>query len=209
MEPRTSTPPRSYCLKLADIPLSPGYFGEASGPAEQPAPPRSASMGPKRRVGQPRSPVQPSNDPVAKSSALPVFRIRPVTPKIDLLKKRGGKIADIFQNFDEFVRGMIEKGEDVDSEADLYLKLLSEYLEEDVETIKKFTKIEIVVDTTTLTLQAFGEALAQLVELKLAGSVINSVRDIGTSFKSLRILWVPRVGLRDLSGTIMLNHAVG
>ncbi len=195
MEPRTSTPPRTYCLKLSDIPLNPSFFGEGDKPAASPALPRSSSLGPGRFVPPlpavlaPEEPAQP-----------PAFRIRPATPKINLLKKKGGKIADIFQNFDEFVRGMIEKGEDVDSESDLYLKLLSEYLEEDVETVKKYTRIDIVADTSNLTLQGFGKALTQLVELKLTGSVINSLRDIGTSFKSLRVLWVPRVGLRDLGG---------
>ena len=210
MEPHSPTPVHTLCFKLADIPLNPSSL---DGPSIIPGEPRiirSASFVQNQHRSQQQESIQSSElssigPPSDIKKLTASFRIRPATPKINLLKKEdkeSGAIVDIFQNFDDFVRGLIERGEDVESETDLYLRLLKEYLNEDVETIKEYKKIDIVADTSNLSLQAFGSALSQLLELKLNGSVIRSIRDIGTTFKSLKVLWVSRVGLKDLSGII-------
>ena len=208
MEEADSLTPQAHCVPFSEIPVNPtGFeddiwadkpaFRSTSGPFKSFAPGKTAQFH-EANFG---SVVDPKT----------TFRIRAAAPKINLLKKdskagkEAGALLDIFQNFDEFVRGMIERGEDIDSEADLYLKLLSDYLQEDKETIRSYKRIEITVDTTNLTLQAFGDVLPQLIELKLSGSVIRSLRDIGTSFKSLKILWISRSGLRDLAGLLALQ----
>lgn len=44
------------------------------------------------------------------------------------------------------------------------------------------------VDTSQDHLQAVGEIMISLTELKLNDSIIKSARDLGTSFKKVRIL---------------------
>jgi len=129
------------------------------------------------------------------------FRIRSTIPKVNIINKP--KPKDIFENFDDFVREIIEKEIDISSETELYLRLLGNYLDMDVEDIKHAKKVEFLADTTNLTLQSFGEALPELIELKLNDSVIVSIKDIGTSFKSLKVLWISRVGLKELAGIAM------
>eukprot|EP00826_Nyctotherus_ovalis_P034556 TRINITY_DN2891_c0_g6_i1.p1 TRINITY_DN2891_c0_g6~~TRINITY_DN2891_c0_g6_i1.p1 ORF type:complete len:497 (-),score=128.84 TRINITY_DN2891_c0_g6_i1:95-1585(-) len=128
------------------------------------------------------------------------FRIRSGAPKVAVAKH---KPRNIFEQFDEFVRGMIEREVDIDSETELYLRLLGDYLDKDVKEVRHAKKVEFVADTTNQTLQSFGEALQELVELKLNDSVIASIKDIGTSFKSLKVLWISRVGLKELAGIAM------
>ena len=45
-----------------------------------------------------------------------------------------------------------------------------------------------------------GERLPNLRELKLSGSRIESIRNLGTSLPNVQVLWVSRCGLRDLAG---------
>jgi len=134
------------------------------------------------------------------------FRVRSVVAKVNLTQKKAGALRDLFQNFEGFIRGMIERGEEVASEEDLYLKFLSEYLDEDTENIKHLKRIEIIADTTNLSLQTLGETLKELTELKLNGSIIRSIRDLGTSYKALKVLWISRVGLKDLYGLLPLQN---
>mmetsp|Transcript_11589 Transcript_11589/g.10101 ORF Transcript_11589/g.10101 Transcript_11589/m.10101 type:complete len:104 (+) Transcript_11589:667-978(+) len=47
---------------------------------------------------------------------------------------------------------------------------------------------------------AVGEMLPNLRILRLNGSVINSLRDIGNSFRKLEILYVSKCGLKNLAG---------
>ena len=226
MEVHSSTPPRTYSWKLSDIPVNDLVFNSSTATSandRQLRMKRSLSsehghLGPQMQDSTQSSEINSAEQLSEQKKIVASFRIRPTTPRINLLKKgnngnkEAGALIDIFSNFDDFIRRMIDKGEDVDSEQDLYLKLLSEYLEEEPETIKKYTKMDIMADTSNLTLQALGDVLPQLIELKLNGSIIHSLKDIGTSFKTLRVLWVSRVGLRDLSGKVFRsnkNRSVG
>lgn len=38
--------------------------------------------------------------------------------------------------------------------------------------------------------------------LHLSSSIVPSIRDIGTSFKRLKVLWISRCGLKDLGGLV-------
>ena len=49
-------------------------------------------------------------------------------------------------------------------------------------------------------LPAAGERLPNLRELKLSGSHISSLRELGTALSSVEVLWVSRCGLHDLQG---------
>lgn len=127
MEQHSSTPTRSLCFKLTDIPLNPSALDYPSAGSGEPRIIRSASFGQDQFPLQQQDSTQASElgsieQPSDIKKVIASFRIRSTTPRINLMKKEdkeSGAIVDIFQNFDEFVRGMIEKGEDVESEADL------------------------------------------------------------------------------------------
>ena len=61
-------------------------------------------------------------------------------------------------------------------------------------------KIELELNSTETSLQVVGEHCPNITELKLKASYVQSLRDIGTSFKNLRILKALKVGLDDLEG---------
>lgn len=61
-------------------------------------------------------------------------------------------------------------------------------------------KIELRVDTRMHNLQVTGEILSSLEFLKLNDSIISSFRDIGTSFKSVRVLNIARCELKEVQG---------
>ncbi|XP_059832237.1 leucine-rich repeat-containing protein 56 isoform X2 [Hypanus sabinus] len=68
---------------------------------------------------------------------------------------------------------------------------------EDLQLVKV---LEMCVDTQGSSLGNFGDYLPNLVELKLNGSFITSVRDLGTSLTNLQVLWMARSRLTDLDG---------
>ena len=86
--------------------------------------------------------------------------------------------------------------------------LESEQLDEDVylqdlagvENLSDACTLRVVVNTSTATVSHLGSKLPQLLELNLSGSVLESLRDLGTDFRQLSVLWVPRCGLTGLSG---------
>ncbi|XP_076971367.1 leucine-rich repeat-containing protein 56 isoform X6 [Tamandua tetradactyla] len=60
--------------------------------------------------------------------------------------------------------------------------------------------LELCVDTRECSLGSFGLHLPGLSQLKLNGSRLASIRDLGTSLGCLRVLWLARCGLADLDG---------
>ncbi|KAL0629171.1 Leucine-rich repeat-containing protein 56 [Plecturocebus cupreus] len=64
--------------------------------------------------------------------------------------------------------------------------------------------LEVCVDTREGSLGNFGVHLPNLDQLKLNGSRLGSLRDLGTSLGHLRVLWLARCGLTDLDGIAAL-----
>ena len=91
---------------------------------------------------------------------------------------------------DEFLRDLDE----------LNGQRLSELLLVDESKLGSVKSLEIKVDLTCSSLNSAGELLTSLVELKLNGSIMKSLRDIGNAFQNLEILWVSNCGLKDLAG---------
>nr|XP_045015724.1 leucine-rich repeat-containing protein 56 isoform X1 [Jaculus jaculus]XP_045015725.1 leucine-rich repeat-containing protein 56 isoform X1 [Jaculus jaculus] len=60
--------------------------------------------------------------------------------------------------------------------------------------------LEMCVDTRENSLGNFGVHLPNLNQLKLNGSCLGSLRDLGTSLGCLQVLWLSRCGLTDLDG---------
>lgn len=67
-------------------------------------------------------------------------------------------------------------------------------------SLEEVTELDIEVDTTDQSLAALGDKLPNLVRLRLSNSVLSSVRDLGTSLRGLRVLWLARCGITDLDG---------
>ena len=64
----------------------------------------------------------------------------------------------------------------------------------------------MIVDTSETSLGNFGIYLPRLKQLKLNGSNVPMIRDLGTSLVHLRVLWLSRSNLIDLDGIPTLNN---
>ena len=62
------------------------------------------------------------------------------------------------------------------------------------------TFLQMTVDSAHVPLACIGERLPMLSQLKLSGSCLPSVRELGTSLSRLRVLWLCRCGLSDVDG---------
>ena len=60
--------------------------------------------------------------------------------------------------------------------------------------------LQLAVDSSCVPLDTLGERLPQLEQLKLNGSSLPSIRELGTSLSHLRVLWLCRCGLAELDG---------
>lgn len=111
------------------------------------------------------------------------FRIRPSTPKvITTLRQEAARAEEV------------EAPEDPDLEAVKELTGLSAGL------LLNLKKAELKVDCRSSYLHLMGQYCPQLVELKLSNSYVTSLRDLGTTFYRLEVLWIVRTQLRELDG---------
>ena len=104
-----------------------------------------------------------------------------------------------FQDMEEKLFEIIEN-EDVTDVVDLNEKFLSQMLGVEQEQLITLPKIELKVDTRLHNLQVTGEILTSLEHLKLNDSIFSSFRDIGTSFKNVRFLYLARCELKEVQG---------
>ncbi|XP_007427327.2 leucine-rich repeat-containing protein 56 [Python bivittatus] len=69
-----------------------------------------------------------------------------------------------------------------------------------LDDLRQVKALEMRVNTRENSLGNFGSYLPNLKQLKLNGSVLTSVRDLGTALPHLQVLWMARCGLPDLDG---------
>ncbi|GLC43414.1 hypothetical protein PLESTF_001299400 [Pleodorina starrii] len=70
-----------------------------------------------------------------------------------------------------------------------------------VERLEDATSLQLVVNTAAGgSVAHLGATLPNLLELNLNGSSLDSLRDVGTGFRLLQVLWVSRCGLKALDG---------
>ena len=105
----------------------------------------------------------------------------------------------VMQNLQDQLLSIIER-EEVEDVIDLNEKFLSLALGVDTNDLAIMTKIELRVDSRHHNLQVTGEIMPQLDLLKLNDSVISCFRDIGTSFKNVRVLHIARCEIREVQG---------
>ncbi|KAE8893838.1 hypothetical protein PF005_g17467 [Phytophthora fragariae] len=66
--------------------------------------------------------------------------------------------------------------------------------------LKRVTSLQISVDSSKQSVEVIGELLPSLQQLRLQPSSLSSFRDLGTSLRSLRILWAMHCQISDLDG---------
>ncbi|RHZ03859.1 hypothetical protein DYB26_014334 [Aphanomyces astaci] len=66
--------------------------------------------------------------------------------------------------------------------------------------LNRVTYLQLTVDTHKQSVEALGELLPSLTQLRLHQSVLHSFRDLGTSLHGLQILWLMSSGVKDLDG---------
>ncbi|ETP36502.1 hypothetical protein F442_15595 [Phytophthora nicotianae P10297] len=66
--------------------------------------------------------------------------------------------------------------------------------------LERVTSLQISVDSTKQSVEVIGELLPSLRQLRLQQSNLSSFRDLGTSLRSLRILWAMHCQISDLDG---------
>jgi len=86
----------------------------------------------------------------------------------------------------------------VEDAIELNEKFLAEHLGVKSEELSRLTKIELRVDTSCHNLQVTGEILASLEYLRMTDSIIRCFRDIGTSFRFVRVLHLARCELKEV-----------
>ena len=144
-------------------------------------------------------------------------RPRPETPRVIIGDNFGGPITRgggnsqndaLFKNFSNFMRQII------DSENQKFLNgdinaidyVLAKYLKMNIEDLQKLQKLTIRINGSYGLLNQFGQRLNNLKFLKLNDSFIQSIEDLGSNFKNLKILQINNCKLKDLSGIICFEQ---
>lgn len=105
----------------------------------------------------------------------------------------GGLISNFQEKFEEIIQN-----HEVSDAIDLGEKFLAEHLGVKLEELSTLKKIELRVDTSCHNLQVTGEILCSLESLRMSDSIIKCFRDIGTSFRFVRILHLARCELKEV-----------
>ncbi len=144
-------------------------------------------------------------------------RPRPETPRVIIGENLGGPSTrsggstqsdTLFKNFSNFMRQII------DSENDKFLNgninvidyVLAKYLKMNITDLQKLQKLTIRINGSYGLLNQFGQRLTNLKFLKLNDSFIQSIDDLGSNFKNLKILQINNCKLKDLTGIICFEQ---
>lgn len=87
-------------------------------------------------------------------------------------------------------------------EDDLSEDLLLRYCE--VSDLSLVTRLDIQVDAAMQRLEAIGQHLPSLRELRLSDSCVLCMRELGVALERLEVLWMSRCGLQELDGVSVM-----
>lgn len=130
---------------------------------------------------------------------------RPETPHIDFLSitdQNNPDYLDINKHFSLFMKQIIEmKNNDfINGNIDVIEYILSKFTNLDMKNLKHLEKISLRLSHESELLNQFGQRLPKLLDLRLNGSNIISVSNIGTTFENLIVLQISNCNINDLSG---------
>ena len=144
-------------------------------------------------------------------------RQRPETPRVIIGDNLGGSINRgggnsqndaLFKNFSNFMRQIIDSENDKFLNGDINVidYVLAKYLKMNITDLQKLQKLTIRINGSYGLLNQFGQRLTNLKFLKLNDSYIQSIDDLGSNFKNLKILQINNCKLKDLSGIICFEQ---
>ena len=144
-------------------------------------------------------------------------RPRPETPRViigDNLSgpnSKGGANTQndaLFKNFSNFMRQIIDSdnGKFINGDINVIDYVLARYLKMNITDLKNMQKLTIRINGSYGLLNQFGQRLTNLKFLKLNDSFIQSIEDLGSNFKNLKILQINNCKLKDLSGIICFEQ---
>ena len=144
-------------------------------------------------------------------------RARPETPRVIIgdnltgsIKRGGGNTQNdaLFKNFSNFMRQIIDSENDKFLNGDINVidYVLAKYLKMNITDIQNLQKLTIRINGSYGLLNQFGQRLINLKFLKLNDSFIQSIEDLGSNFKNLRILQINNCKLKDLTGIICFEQ---
>ena len=84
--------------------------------------------------------------------------------------------------------------------------VLAKYLKMSIPDLLNLQKLTIRINGSYGLLNQFGQRLANLKFLKLNDSFIQSIEDLGSNFKNLKILQINNCKLKDLTGIICFEQ---
>ena len=143
-------------------------------------------------------------------------RARPETPHVFIgenIQSRqninsNAKSDLILRNFSNFMRQIVDNENDKFLNGDINVidYVLAKYLKLNITEIQNLRKLNIKINGSYGLLNQFGERLINLKFLKLNDSFIQSIDDLGSNFKNLKILQINNCKLKDLSGIICFEQ---
>ena len=137
--------------------------------------------------------------------------VRPQTASIiiDSISTEASSENDsILRNFSNFMRQIVENenGKFLTGDINLIDYVLSKYLKIDINDLKNLNKLSIKINGSYGLLNQFGQRLTNLIYLKLNNSFIQSINDLGTNFRNIKIIQMNDCKLKDLGGLICFEH---
>jgi hypothetical protein len=143
-------------------------------------------------------------------------RARPETPRVFIGENmnnnqshnQNAKNDLIFRNFSNFMRQIVDNKNDKFLNGDINVidYVLAKYLKLNISEIQNLRKLNIKINGSYGLLNQFGERLINLKFLKLNDSFIQSIDDLGSNFKNLKILQINNCKLKELSGIICFQQ---
>ena len=167
-----------------------------------------------------------SSDSFEKTTTTINFKIRPCTPNPDALIEKKNEISNsirsakttltTFPNYKKDLTVTEKEQEDFqfaiqEDDENIFNKEINDETLMSLCNIEpsefhSVSKLNLKVDLSYNSLQNLGFLLPNLRQLKINGSKMSSLRDIGTSLINLEILWASRCSMQDLSGIMMFQN---
>ena len=133
---------------------------------------------------------------------------RQSTPHIDLINSNSINIRDIKRNdnqiksFSVFMKQIVDSNNEnfLNGDINIIEYIISKHTGIPLEEIKSLEKLSLKINKDFDILNQFGQYLPNLIELRLNYSGINSIEDIGSSFKNLKMLQITNCNMKELTG---------
>ena len=143
-------------------------------------------------------------------------RARPETPRVFIGENiqtrqspsNNAKNDLILRNFSNFMRQIVDNENDrfLNGDINVIDYVLAKYLNLNITEIQNLRKLNIKINGSYGLLNQFGQRLTNLKFLKLNDSFIQSIDDLGSNFKNLKILQMNNCKLKELNGIICFEQ---